>query len=72
MKIAHVHWKDAWFSYDDTDKREPKIMDTVGILVDDDPKGITVAQDMDEDGFRALTFIPRVLIQWVNFYGEEK
>lgn len=66
--IVAVSWTDAWF---DTDLEATSaircdyLVTTVGFLIAENPRFISVAQELlpDGDGFRAVTHIPKVLIE---------
>jgi hypothetical protein len=66
--IVLVTWHDAWFDFDQQDVddcRADYLVRTVGFLVDDGPRFVSVAQEVlpDGDGFRAVTHIPRSIIE---------
>jgi len=69
--IVLVTWHDAWFDFDQQDPddcRADYLVRTVGFLVDDGPRFVSVAQEIlpDGDGFRAVTHIPRSIIEEVS------
>lgn len=66
-RIVACSWKDAHFNTDEVDAGDtthrPWIYVTAGILVKSDALGVTVAQDVGEDGkFRGRTFVPREMV----------
>jgi hypothetical protein len=66
--LVLVRWHDAWFDFDleDADcRRSDYLVTTVGFLVAEDPLYVSIAQELlpDGDGFRAVTHVPRVLIE---------
>jgi hypothetical protein len=68
--IVLVTWHDAWFDFDQQDPedcRSDYLVRTVGFLVSDGPMFVSVAQEVlpDGDGFRAVTHIPRSIIEQV-------
>jgi hypothetical protein len=70
-----VTWHDAWFDFDQQDHEDCRadyLVRTVGFLVDDGPRFVSVAQEIlpDGDGFRAVTHIPRSIIEQVRDLAE--
>jgi len=58
-----VEWQDAWFDLDlelPEDRRSDYVVRTVGFLVGDGPRFVSLAQEIlpEGDGFRAVTHIP--------------
>jgi hypothetical protein len=69
--LVMVTWHDAWFDFDQTspeDCRPDYLVHTVGFLLSEGPRFISVAQEMlpDGDGFRAVTHIPVAIIERVT------
>jgi hypothetical protein len=69
--LVMVSWHDAWFDFDQSspeDCRADYLVHTVGFLLSDGPRFISVAQEMlpDGDGFRAVTHIPVAIIESVT------
>lgn len=65
--VVAVAWNDAHFNSGEFEKHElihrPWRYVTVGILAIDDETGITLANDVGEDGrFRGTNFVPRAMI----------
>lgn len=65
--LVLVRWTDAWFDFDqgdDEDPREAYPVSTVGFLVRDGERFVSLAQELlpDGDGFRAITHIPRAVV----------
>jgi len=65
--IVLVTWHDAWADseqHDPTEWRSDYIVRTTGFLVREAADVISIAQEIlpDEDGFRAVTHIPREMI----------
>lgn len=63
-----VRWHDAWFDFDLEDRdhrRDGYLVTTVGFLIAEGPRFLSVAQELlpDGEGFRAVTHIPCVLIE---------
>jgi hypothetical protein len=61
--LVLVEWQDAWFDLDlelPEDRRRDYVVRTVGFLVVDGPRFVSVAQEIlpEGDGFRAVTHIP--------------
>ena len=66
--LAMVEWHDAWFDLDQLtieDRRADYLVRTVGFLIDDGPRVVSLAQELlpDGEGFRAVTHIPRPVVQ---------
>ena len=71
LPLVMVTWHDAWFDFDQTtpeDCRTDYLVRTVGFLLSDGPRFVSVAQEMlpDGDGFRAVTHIPVPIIESVT------
>jgi hypothetical protein len=62
--IVLVTWRDAWFTLDEEPPRADYQVRTVGWVVDTDDIWIRVAAEKlpDDDGYRAITSIPRALV----------
>jgi hypothetical protein len=61
--LVLVEWQDAWFDLDlelPEDRRSDYVVRTVGFLVGDGPRFVSIAQEIlpEGDGFRAVTHIP--------------
>lgn len=74
--LVLVTWHDAWFDFDQTgpeDCRPDYLVRTVGFLVNDGSRFVSVAQEVlpDGDGFRAVTHIPRSIIESITMLLEE-
>jgi hypothetical protein len=74
--IVLVTWHDAWFDFDQQDPEDCRtdyLVRTVGFLVDDGSRFVSVAQEVlpDGDGFRAVTHIPRSIIERVTRLSED-
>ena len=68
--LVLVTWHDAWFDFDQPtsdDSRADYLVRTVGFLVSDGPRFLSVAQEVlpDGDGFRAVTHIPVSIVEAV-------
>ena len=66
--LVLVTWHDAWFDFDQEnaeDSRSDYLVQTVGFLVSDGPRFVSVAQEVlpDGEGFRAVTHIPASVIE---------
>jgi hypothetical protein len=73
--LVMVTWHDAWFDFDQTeadDCRTDYLVKTVGFLLSDGPRFLSIAQEMlpDGDGFRAVTHIPLPIIERVTNLGD--
>lgn len=69
--LVLVTWHDAWFDFDQTspdDCRPDYLVRTVGFLVSERPRVVSIAQELlpDGDGFRAVTHIPTSVIDSVT------
>jgi hypothetical protein len=75
LPLVMVTWHDAWFDFDQTDPddcRPDYLVRTVGFLLSDGPRFVSVAQEMlpDGDGFRAVTHIPVPIIESVTLLSD--
>ena len=66
--LVLVSWHDAWFDFDQPtidDSRPDYLVKTVGFLVSEGARFLSVAQEVlpDGDGFRAVTHIPLSIIE---------
>lgn len=69
--LVLVHWLDAWYDPDEQtvdDWRADYPVQTVGYLVRDEGPVISIAQEVlpDDEGFRAVTHIPRGMVQQIT------
>jgi len=65
-----VIWRDAFFDFDQSDAddvRPDYLVHTIGFLLAEGPKFISLAQEIlpDGDGFRAVTHIPLSIVERV-------
>jgi hypothetical protein len=68
--LVLVTWRDAWFDFDqalDDDERSDYLVRTVGFLVREGPRFVSIAQELlpDDDGFRAVTHIPWSVVEGI-------
>jgi hypothetical protein len=68
--LVLVTWHDAWFDFEEADPedcRSDYLVRTVGFLVNEGPRFLSIAQEIlpDGDGFRAVTHIPASIIEAV-------
>ena len=68
LPIVLVTWQDAWADseqHERTEWRSDYLVRTTGFLVRDEPDVVSVAQEIlpEQDGFRAVTHIPRGMIE---------
>jgi len=68
--LVVVIWRDAFFDFDQSnaeDVRPDYLVHTVGFLLADGPTFVSLAQEVlpDGDGFRAVTHIPRSIVERV-------
>jgi hypothetical protein len=66
-RMVLVIWQDAWADSEQHDRvewRSDYLVRTTGFLVRDEPEIVSIAQEIlpGEDGFRAVTHIPRQMI----------
>ena len=64
-------WHDAFFDFQESDPedcRDDYVVRTVGYLVKEGPRFLSIAQELlpDEDGFRAVTHIPRSIVESIT------
>ncbi len=69
--LVMVEWHDAWFDFDQEspeDCRGDYLVKTVGFLVSDGPRFVSVAQEVlpDGDGLRAVTHIPVSVVERIT------
>ena len=72
--LALVEWQDAWFDVDQLtveDRRPDYLVRTVGFLIDDGPRVVSLAQELlpDGEGFRAVTHIPAAVVERIVRIG---
>lgn len=72
--LVKVHWRDAWFDPEQLGAGEWKDeyrVTTVGFVVRDTEDVLSLAQEIlpDEDGYRAVTHIPRPLVLQIETLG---
>jgi hypothetical protein len=63
LPLVLVTWRDAWFDFDEVDPEDARsdyLVTTVGFLVRQGPRFLSIAQEVlpDGDGYRAVTHIP--------------
>jgi len=73
--LVFVEWHDAWFDFDlvgPEDARTDYLVRTVGFLVADGPKFVSLAQEVlpDGEGFRAVTHIPLPIVERLVFLDQ--
>jgi hypothetical protein len=71
LPIVLVTWQDAWADSEQhelTEWRSDYLVRTTGFLVRDDPDVVSIAQEIlpEADGFRAVTHIPRGMVERVT------
>jgi hypothetical protein len=84
MQLVEVVWNDAWADHDNfstihgiTQSHDPLVVHTLGWLLVDDEKGLSVAnerssEDDGKDTYRGRTFIPRAMIKSVTPFNLAK
>lgn len=73
--LVVVEWQDAWFDFDLAGPEETRpdyLVRTVGFLVSDGPRFISLAQEVlpDGEGFRAVTHIPLPIVERLVFLDQ--
>jgi len=75
VQLVLVRWRDAWFDFerDPSGWRDEYVVQTVGFLVREEPGVISLAQELlpGREGFRAITHIPRGVIESITTLYEE-
>ena len=66
--LVVAEWHDAWFDFEQSaleDLRQAYLVRTVGFLVSDGPRFVSLAQEIlpDGEGFRAVTHIPLAIVE---------
>ena len=66
--LVVAEWHDAWFDFEQStleDLRQAYLVRTVGFLVGEGPRFVSLAQEIlpDGEGFRAVTHIPLAIVQ---------
>jgi hypothetical protein len=66
-----VIWRDAFFDFDQSDAEDVRpdyLVHTVGFLVAEGPRFVSLAQEIlpDGDGFRAVTHIPLSIVERIE------
>ena len=66
-----VIWRDAFFDFDQSDAEDIRpdyLVHTVGFLLAQGPKFVSLAQEVlpDGDGFRAVTHIPMSIVERIE------
>lgn len=66
--LVVAEWHDAWFEFEQAtleDLRQAYLVRTVGFLVGDGPRFVSLAQEIlpDGEGFRAVTHIPLPIVE---------
>jgi hypothetical protein len=76
-RIQHEHptclvvWRDAFFDFDQSDVEDIRpdyLVHTVGFLIAEGPRFVSLAQEVlpDGDGFRAVTHIPMSIVERIE------
>ena len=66
--LVVAEWHDAWFDFEQTTLDDPRldyVVRTVGFLVSEGPRFVSLAQEIlpDGEGFRAVTHIPLPVVE---------
>lgn len=74
--LVLVIWRDAYFDFDQHDPEDVRpdyLVHTVGFLLAEGPRFVTLAQEVlpDGDGYRAVTHIPVSIVERVQRLGPE-
>jgi hypothetical protein len=74
VRLVLVRWRDAWFDFerDPSGWRDEYLVQTVGFLVREEPGVVSLAQELlpGRDGYRAITHIPRGVIESITPVAE--
>jgi hypothetical protein len=75
--LVLVIWRDAFFDFDQSnadDIRPDYLVHTVGFLLAEGPKFVSLAQEVlpDGDGFRAVTHIPMSIVEHIVRLGPSR
>jgi len=75
VPMVLVVWHDAWFDFEQPDMEDPRgdyVVQTVGFLLEEGPRFVSVASEVlpDGDGFRAVTHIPIASVETITKLGE--
>ena len=70
-QLVLVTWRDAFFDFDqrsEDDCRPDYLVHTVGFLISEGPRFVSVAQEVlpDDEGYRAVTHIPSSIIERIE------
>lgn len=73
--LVVVEWHDAWFDFElacPEDRSPDYVVRTVGFLLADGPRFLSLAQEIlpDGDGFRAVTHIPVAIVERMTEVGD--
>lgn len=74
LPIVIVEWGDAWtnelgVTVEDVGASHKEMtVHTLGWLLKDDPKGVSLANEYFDDQYRGRTFIPRAMVRGVTPY----
>jgi hypothetical protein len=75
LRLVLVRWHDAWFDLEQPAGgwRDDYLVQTVGFLVREGPDVVSIAQELlpGRDGYRAVTHIPRGIIESISTLFEE-
>ena len=71
LPLVLVEWHDAWFDFDlaaVAERRPDYLVRTVGFLVAEDPRFVSLAQEVlpEGEGFRAVTHIPVAIVERIH------
>lgn len=78
LQLAIVEWDDAWTSEEPVSRsmaatvHKPELVTTIGWVLLDDERGITLANEYYDDTYRGRTFVPRAMIRSVTPYKLSK
>ena len=76
LRLVMVRWRDAWFDFEREASgwRDEYVVQTVGFVVREEPGVISLAQELlpGRDGFRAITHIPRGVIESITTLYEDE
>jgi hypothetical protein len=76
LPLVLVIWRDAYFDFDQhdiDDIRSDYLVHTVGFLLAEGPRFVSLAQEVlpDGDGYRAVTHIPLSIVERIQRLGPD-
>lgn len=76
LPLVLVEWDDAWVRADEPitmadvgSTHQPMVIHTLGWLLRDDDKGISLANEYYDETYRGRTFIPRAMVRKMTTFA---